>query len=149
MKAYFRVRLWYSSLDIFTGKISKAWFPYRRKWRGRIPVSGSAMLLGRLRWYGNAFWWCRRRPHSIANVPVETRKVQLSSTQFNSVQLSSTFENVPDALLSCPRRCWDVPVAYNDMDTRLKIYCMLCIYLLHMFYGISFSCINCIWAIVL
>ena len=36
------------------------------------------------------------------------------------VEISSTFENVPDASPSYPRRCWDVPVAYDDMGTRLK-----------------------------
>ena len=56
---------------------------------------------------GTFFWWCRRRPHSIADVPVEIRKVQLSST----------FDNVPDASPSCPRRCWDVPVVYDDAGT--------------------------------
>ena len=45
-------------------------------------------------------------------MPVKTGKVEISST----------FENVSDASPSYPRRCWDVPVAYDDMETRLKSY---------------------------
>ena len=46
----------------------------------------------------------------VTDVPVEIWKIQPSST----------FGNVLDASPSCLRRCWDVPVAYDDMETRLK-----------------------------
>ena len=45
----------------------------------------------------------------VADVPVEMGKVEISPS----------FENIPDASPSCPRRCWDVPVAYDDMETTL------------------------------
>ena len=83
-----------------------------------IAVSGRAVSQSvdrRCYWHayddmGTFFWWCHRRPHSIADVPVEMQKVEISST----------FENVPDASPSCPRRCWDVSVAFDDMETWLK-----------------------------
>ena len=52
-------------------------------------------------------------PRSISDVPVERGKVEISSA----------FENVPDASASCPRRCWDVPVTYDDMQARFKGTC--------------------------
>ena len=67
------------------------------------------MLLGRLRRYGNVFWWCCQRPRSVADVSAEIREVQLSLT----------IDNVLDTSPSCPRRCWDVPIAYDDMETKL------------------------------
>ena len=45
----------------------------------------------------------------VADVPFEMGKVEISST----------FDNVPDASMSYPRRYWDVPVTYYDMETRL------------------------------
>ena len=34
--------------------------------------------------------------------------------------------DVPDASPSCPRRCWDVPVTYYDMETRLRGFLLTC-----------------------
>ena len=70
-------RAWYIA-DIMKLKIG---FPYRRKWRGRVPVSGEAMLLGRLRWYGNVFFG------DVASVLIVSPTSQSRLEKFNSVQL--------------------------------------------------------------
>ena len=62
---------------------------------------------------GKFFWWCSRHSRSIADVPIEIGKAVISST----------LENVPDALPSCPRPCWDVPVACDDIEPGLLTYC--------------------------
>ena len=53
----------------------------------------------------------------VADVPVVSPMSQSRLEELNSLQLLITS---PMYRRHVPRRCWDVPVAYDDMETRLR-----------------------------
>ena len=66
---------------------------------------------------GMFFWWCRLRPRSIADVPVEMRKVEISLT----------FENVPDASRHVPVDAGTSPSLTTIWKPGLKQFVLSCV----------------------
>ena len=102
-------------LDIFENDspLQILFLPPKNCWKPHkeiVVIDGDASQSVERRCYWDAYDDMGTFFGDVANVPVEMGKVGISST----------FENVLGTSPSCPRRCWDVPVAYDDMETRLR-----------------------------
>ena len=56
----------------------------------------------------------------FTNVTDVSRNIVDVTVEMGKLEINLTFENVPDESSSYPCRCWDVPVAYEGMETRSK-----------------------------